>query len=110
MPIIYAIVLYIIAQALAWFQINGQFTSAWCARNTIILSFIGVPISYCFIIATKLLYDAMDGKVWPGRILTFCIGILVFTLLSSIILNDHLSWKIYVSLALSFIIIALQLL
>ena len=52
--LIAAILLYFLAQSLAWFQINGQFVYTWCRDHIFLMSLIGVPISYLFIKATDL--------------------------------------------------------
>ena len=97
--LIAAILLYFLAQSLAWFQINGQF----------LMSLIGVPISYLFIKATDLTFRALEGTVWPGRILTFACGIVVFTILTYTLLGEAITWKTGVSLLLTCIIILLQI-
>jgi hypothetical protein len=105
-----AILLYFIAQSLAWFQINGQFVSPWCKEHPFILSLIGIPISYLFIVATDWTFQALAGSVWPGRLLTFACGIVVFTMLTYLLLGEGLTVKTIISLILTLIIILLQVL
>jgi hypothetical protein len=109
MLLIGAILLYTVAQSLAWFQINGQFVSSWCKEHPFILSLIGVPISYLFIVATDWTFQALAGSVWPGRLLTFACGIVVFTLLTHWLLGEGITIKTVISLILTLIIIALQI-
>jgi len=107
--LIAAIFLYFLAQSLAWFQINGQFVYSWCKEHIFLMSLIGVPISYLFIVATDLTFRALEGTVWPGRMLTFACGIIVFTLLTYTLLGEAITWKTGVSLILTCIIILLQI-
>ncbi len=109
MLLVYAIAMFAAAQGMAWLQINGQFVSEWCKNNTLLLSLLGIPISYLFIHATGLTFIALDNKAWPGRLLTFAVGIVVFTLLTWLLLGEHITWKTAVSLFLTLIIIALQI-
>jgi hypothetical protein len=74
------------------------------------MALMGVPVSYLFITATKLCYVAFDSKIWPGRILTFASGIIIFTTLTHVFLGEPMTWKTMVSIFLTFIIILLQLL
>jgi len=107
--LIAAILLYFLAQSLAWFQINGQFVHSWCKEHVFLMSLIGVPISYLFIKATDLTFRALESTVWPGRILTFACGIVVFTILTYALLGEAITWKTGVSLLLTCIIILLQI-
>lgn len=109
MLLVYAIAMFAAAQGMAWLQINGQFVSEWCKNNAFLLSLLGVPISYLFIHATGLTFIALDNKAWPGRLLTFAVGIVVFTLLTWLLLGETITWKTAVSLFLTIIIIALQI-
>jgi len=107
--LIAAILLYFLAQSLAWFQINGQFVYSWCKEHVFLMSLIGVPISYLFIKATDLTFRALEGTVWPGRILTFACGIIVFTILTYTLLGEAITWKTGLSLILTCVIILLQI-
>jgi len=109
MLVLYAIAMFAAAQGLAWLQINGQFVSEWCKSNSFLLSLLGIPISYLFIHATGLTFVALDNRAWPGRLLTFAVGIVMFTILTWLLLGEPLTWKTVVSLLLTFIIIALQI-
>lgn len=109
MLLVYAIAMFAAAQGMAWLQINGQFVSEWCKNNSFLLSLLGIPISYLFIHATGLTFVALDNKAWPGRLLTFAVGIVVFTLLTWLLLGEHITWKTMISLFLTLIIIALQI-
>jgi hypothetical protein len=68
-----------------------------------------VPISYLLMLATNYAYAGMDGRIWPGRLLAFAVGIVVFTLFTTILLKEGLTIKTIISLILSFILIGLQL-
>ena len=109
MLITLSILVFLVAQTLAWLQINGQFIWPWARDHRVLLSIIGITISYLLMVASDLAYDGLDGKLWPGRFLAFAIGMLVFTILTSTLLGEGITFKSGVSLFLALVIIILQL-
>lgn len=108
MLLLAAILVFSLAQAAAWFQINGQFINEWCKKHPMILSLLGIPISYFLILGTQLAFEGLDHKAWPGRLLAFACGMLIFTVLTYYLLGEALTWKTIVSIVLTLIIIVLQ--
>ena len=95
-------------QLLVWFQLNGQFAWKWFEKNPIILSLIGVPISYLFIVATKYGYDGFEGLLWPQRLIVFAIGIVSFAFCTYWFLGESLNTKTLVSLTLAVTLVLIQ--
>ena len=54
--------------------------------------------------------DGFDGMLWPGRILGFSIGTLVFGIFTYLIMNEPISLKTSVLLGLCVLIILIQVL
>ena len=100
----------LIAQVITWYGTNGQFMWPWFKEH-IYLSCIlfGATSCYFFIIATERCVKYFDNNVWPVRILSFCVGIVSFAILSSIIRNEHLNAKTIICLMLSFLIMGIQI-
>ena len=44
-----AFILFFIAQAMIWYQTNGQFISNWVKERPALIALMGVPISYILI-------------------------------------------------------------
>jgi hypothetical protein len=107
--IVFGILLMFLGQALIWFQSHGQFIWIFAKKNPLIISFIGVPVSYLMILATKEFYQGFDGNVWPGRLLGFACGILVFSALSYHIMGEGFSFKTILSLSLAISIVLIQI-
>lgn len=105
--IILSAILFMVGQILIWFQSNGQFLSEWFKNNTLLISFFGVPISYLFIHATRMSYEGF-GATWPGRMMGFAIGVLVFTVLAYYFMGENFNLKTCLSLLLSIGIICIQ--
>ena len=108
MLILSSIIVFLIAQTLAWLQINGQFIWPWVKQHQLVVSFVGVPISYLLMWASDLAYEGMDSKLWPGRFMAFAIGMVVFTILTSTLLGEGLTVKSGLSLFLALLILILQ--
>lgn len=108
--LIIAIILVAVAQSLTFFQGQGQFLWNWAKNNTIVMSLLGIPISYMFIKFVKYCALAFDGQIWPGRLIGFAVGAIVFTLFSWIIMKEPISAKTLVCLILSAGILGVQIL
>jgi hypothetical protein len=106
--LLYAISLFAIAQTMVWFQTNGQFISDAIKKSPWAISLLGIPISYLYIKATASSYEHFN-QLWPGRMLAFSIGILVFTLMTWFLMNEPVNFKTGASLFLAFLIILIQL-
>ena len=72
--------------------------------------FLSVPNTILSIYAAKMLSDVFEGKIWPNRIFTFSIGIIMFTILTQIYFNEKLSLKTLTLIGLSGLIVVLQIL
>ena len=103
--------LFLIGQVLAWYQTNGQFISTWIKEHPILTAAIGgVPVGYSYILATTYIVGAFDGAVWPSRLLGFAMGILAFTILTLIHMNESITLKTGIVLILALSIILIQVL
>ena len=109
MLIIASLIIFFVAQAIAWLQINGQFVWPWMKDHRMLVSLSGIPISYLLMLATDLAYEGMDGKIWPGRLLAFAMGMLVFTVFTNYFLGEGINLKAGISLVLATILLILQL-
>jgi hypothetical protein len=106
--LLYTILLFGIAQIMVWFQTNGQFVSDWVKKYPWAISLLGIPISYLYIKGTSYSYQHFN-QLWPGRILAFSIGIVIFSIMTYYFMNETLNFKTTVSLVLASLIILIQL-
>ena len=100
--------LFLLGQTLVWYQINGQFLSEWVKKNPLIISLLGIPISYVYIVATDHLVTAFDGELWPQRLIGFSMGMISFAFLTWFHLNQAITLKTATTLALAFTIVLIQ--
>lgn len=103
-----ALLLIVIAQTATYFQLQSQFVFDWAKRNTLIMSLFGIPISLLFIVYTRHINVAFDGQTWPGRLIGFAIGAIMFSILSSLLMNEPINTKTAVCLLLSIAILIIQ--
>jgi len=108
MKLVYAMLLAALAQALSFVQLQGQLVWKFPREHPMIMVLLGLPISYIFIKVTKLFNDHYDA-MWPGRLIGFGVGIIIFTIMSWIIFREYPTPKTLTCLALAISIILIQL-
>ena len=106
--ILLGILFFFLAQIVTWFQMQGQFIWVSFKDNPLLVSLLGLPISYLFIMATKYSVEGSNGLLWPSRFIGFGVGIIVYTILLSVFFKEGISSKTATTLLLAFIIILIQ--
>ena len=107
--LIISLVLVVLAQSLAYLQLQSQFFSTWAKEHPLMMSLTGIPISILLIYFTKYCAMAFDGQVWPGRLIGFAVGAIVFALMSHFIMNEPFSTKTVLCLFLAGGILGIQI-
>jgi hypothetical protein len=102
--------LFLIGQVLVWYQINGQFISDWVKERPLVISLMGVPISFVYIYATQHLVEAFNGDMWPQRLIGFSMGMIAFAFLTWLHLNQGITLKTGITLILAVLIVLIQIL
>ena len=101
----------VLAQALAWFQLNSQFVWKWCRDHPWLMIIIpSVPISFFYLYATKYQVQGFNGAMWPSRFLSFGIGIIIFSILVWWFNNEPMNPKTIVSIAIAVLLMTVQIL
>lgn len=109
MKLLLAIVLLSLVYVVGWYQLHGQFLWNWFKKYEYYLIWISVLSTFISIRAIKLINEYFNGLIWPNRILTFTIGIVLFTFLTSFHFGEKLSFKTLTLLCLCGIIVVLQI-
>ena len=107
--LILAFILIVLGQSISFIQLQGQFISEWMKKNTWVMVLFGLPISWLLIQFTKYCAAAFDGQIWPGRLIGFAIGAIVFTVMSHYIFKEPLTTKTIVCLILASGILGIQI-
>jgi multidrug transporter EmrE-like cation transporter len=108
MKIVYALILSIVAQVISFIQLQGQMLWKFPKDNPYIMMLLGLPISLIFIKTTKIFNQHFDAN-WPGRLIGFGVGVIVFTIMSWLLFKENPTPKTLVCLGLAFTIVTLQI-
>jgi hypothetical protein len=68
-----------------------------------------MPISYLLILFTKHCALGFDGQTWPGRLIGFSMGAIIFGLLSHVMLKEPFTPKTIACLSLALLILIIQI-
>ena len=98
-----------VASILTFIQLQGQFKSIWMREHPLIVSCIGIPISYLYLLSVKRLVEHFDGQLWPSRLLGFATGAIIFTIMSRYYFNEPLTTKTLICLGLAVGIMLIQI-
>ena len=104
-----ALTCIVLGQSISFIQLQGQFINEWMKKNTWAAVLLGLPISWLLITFTKYCKEAFDGQIWPGRLIGFAIGAIVFWVMAHFIFNEEFTSKTVVCLTLAATILGIQL-
>jgi hypothetical protein len=109
MNLLLGILFGIIAQILVFFQIQGSLKYQLLQDYKWIVLLSGIPITWLFIESVRNIYIWSDGQLWPGRLIGFSIGIVVFTAMSILLFGEGINAKTSICLILSIAILLIQI-
>ena len=104
-----ALLCIVLGQSISFIQLQGQFINEWMKNNIWASVLLGLPISWLLITFTRYCKDAFDGQIWPGRLIGFAIGAIVFSVMAHFIFNEEFTSKTLVCLTLAATILGIQL-
>jgi multidrug transporter EmrE-like cation transporter len=108
MKVVYALLLGAIGQVVSFLQLQGQSIWKFPKDNPYVMMLLGLPISLLFIKSTKLMNEHFLAS-WPGRLIGFGVGVVVFTIMSWFLFREHPTPKTLTCLGLAFLIVILQI-
>ena len=106
--ILYCVLILFFTQIVIWFQLNAQVKWDWFKDNYLLMSMLGMPISYALLLSTKYGYLGF-GNLWSIRLIGFAVGIISFPFITYLVLGEGVTLKTGISLGLAVIIMLLQL-
>ena len=109
MNYIIAILYGILAQIITFLQLQGPYRFESLRNYPNLLLLVAVPIAWLFTKSTHYFYIASGGELWPGRLIGFGIGMIVFSLMTNLLFKEVLTAKTLVTIGLSIIIVCIQI-
>ena len=106
--ILFCILILFFTQIVIWFQLNAQVKWDWFKDNYLLMSILGMPISYALLYSTKYGFEGF-GELWPIRLLGFAVGMITFPFITYMILGEGITLKTGISILLAIGIMLLQL-
>ena len=107
--VLIATLVMILGQIGSFMQLQGAIKYGWYEKYMWVILLSSVPISYLYIVAVRMYVEGFGGQIWPSRLIGFALGIMVFTLMSIFLFNEHMTTKTAVCLTLSFLVVLIQL-
>lgn len=97
-----------LAQGGAWVQHNLQFKFPSYGPMWWGWYVLSIPLTWLFLNATKYTVNVFEGQIWANRFIGFSIGIFVYAILTQLVFDQPITWKIGVQLLLAFLILVVQ--
>lgn len=108
--LIYGVLLLCLTYIIGWHILYGQLISEWYKKYQHIIVWLCVPSTYISVYSVNMISEYFNGKVWPNRIISFSVGLILFTILANIHFDEKLTYKTCTLLGLSCLIVVLQIL
>jgi len=108
MKFILSILLMIVGQILAFYQLQGPIKYEWLKNNIWFGILLGLPISAIFMLGIDLMIKHYNGELWPSRIIGFSVGTLVYGIMSYYLFKEPITAKTLICLILCVVIILVQ--
>ena len=108
MNIVWGILWGLAAQVTTFLQLQGPYRYELLRNNPIPVLCMAIPIAWLFTKSTHYFYIASEGQLWPGRLIGFGIGMIVFSLMSYALFKEPMTMKTVMTLILSVIIVCMQ--
>ena len=105
--IVWCITIAIFLHIIIWYQLNGQLIWKWFKDNYLLMSLLGIPISYGWMKFTEIGYEGF-GELWPVRFIGFATGMLSFPIMTWLYLGETITLKTLISILLATVIMIVQ--
>tara|TARA_B100000131_G_C17680098_1_gene436104 strand:+ start:161 stop:514 length:354 start_codon:yes stop_codon:yes gene_type:complete len=108
--VLLTIAIFFINNIFIWYQLNAQLVwKFWTTPKGIAISLImGIPITGMFWLATKYGYIGF-GNLWAVRFMGFATSMMTFPIMTYLYLGEPMTLKVWITLVLAVVIMALQL-
>lgn len=97
------------AQILTFLQLQVNVKLGLMQRYPVAILLSSIPLTWMHIMAVQNFSLAFGGQLWPGRLIGFGVGIIVFTIMGMAIFGEGMSAKNAACIALALCIMAIQI-
>lgn len=103
-------VLYgLLGQIGSFLQLQGNVKYGWYDKYPYVLLLVSIPLSWLYIQSVKNIVLFFGGEIWQSRFIGFGIGIIIFSIMSSLLFKEPFTIKTIISIFLALIIILIQI-
>jgi hypothetical protein len=107
--LVFGILYGLLGQIGSFLQLQGNVKYGWYSKYPYILLLVSIPLSWFYIQSVKNLVLYFGGELWQSRFVGFGIGIIVFSIMSSLLFKEPFTIKTIISILLALIIILIQI-
>ena len=107
-PLLVGIAMFLIAHILTFFQLNGQFLYKSFQKHEWAVAAAGVILSFFYIWGTKYTVEGFNGLLWPGRLIGFGVGMVVYAIMINFYFSEGINTKTIISLGLATTLVCVQ--
>ena len=100
----------IVAQMISFMQLQMNIKFGWMQKWWYLILLTGIPATWLYIKAVEFFCKAFNGETWPGRLIGFGVGIIIFSLMSYLFFDERITMKNVLCICLALIIILIQIL
>jgi len=107
--LIYGFIFGTLGQICSFLQLQGSAKWGWYEKYPTLILLSAIPAAWFYIQSVNNFIAYFSGTLWESRLLGFSIGIIVFTVLSSLLFKEPFTLKVVISLLLSALIMCVQI-
>lgn len=109
MQFIYGLLFGICGQILSFLQLQCSVKWGWWDKFPILILLSAVPGLWLYTKSVEMFIAHFGGIIWPGRLIGFAIGMMVFMIMSTTLFSEPFTPKVMVSLSLALAIVLIQI-
>jgi hypothetical protein len=102
------VIYVLIGQIGTFIQLQASYKFGWYEKYPWLVILASLPLGWMYIKSVHLFIQGFNNEIWPSRLLGFGVGVIVFTTMSMLLFNEHLSLKNGACLGLGLLIILIQ--
>jgi len=107
--LIYGFIFGTLGQICSFLQLQGSSKWGWYEKYPTLILLSAIPAAWFYIQSVNNFITHFNGTLWESRLLGFSIGMIVFITLSTLLFREPFTLKVFISIFLSGLIMAVQI-